>query len=65
MTEADIMYESGSYWVCREKGAFVVYRAGITHSVSDSAYARSLDGLSLAKARCDYLTGRKASSASL
>lgn len=55
MTEADIMHERGDYWVARERGAYVVYRNGPTHSTSDSAYARTDDGLSIAKARCDYL----------
>ncbi|WP_137114161.1 hypothetical protein [Mesorhizobium sp. GR13] len=58
MTEDDIVYENGRFWVARECNAFVVYRSGITHSVSDSAYARTPDGLSVARRRCDYLTNR-------
>jgi hypothetical protein len=58
MREADIMHENGAYWVGRERNAYVVYRAGITHSVSDSAYERSPDGLSIAIARADYLARR-------
>lgn len=58
MSEDDIVYENGRFWVARECNAFVVYRSGITHSVSDSAYARTQDGLSVACARCDYLANR-------
>lgn len=62
MTEADIMHEVGTYWVGREKAAYVVYCSGITHSVSDSAYAKTPDGLSIAIARCNYLANRKGKS---
>ena len=61
--EADIVYENGSFWVLRDRqagGAYVVLRAGLTHAVSDSAYALDDDGLSIAKARCDYLAKRAA-----
>jgi hypothetical protein len=61
MRESDIMHENGAFWVGRERDAYVVYRVGVTHSVSDSAYARDDDGLSIAKARCDYLAKRAAS----
>lgn len=60
MTEADIMHENGAFWVGRERGAYVVYRVGVTHSTSDSAYEKTLDGLSIAIARCDYLARRSA-----
>ncbi len=60
MRETDIMHEVGSYWVGRAKAAYIVYRTGVTHSVSDSAYARDPDGLSIAIARCDYLAKREA-----
>ena len=56
--ESDIMHESGRFWVCREKDCYAVFRSGSTHSVSDSAYHKSPDGLSLAIARCDYLASR-------
>lgn len=55
MREADIIYESGRYWVARQKDAFVVYVTGLTHSKSDSAYAKNPAGQSIAIARCDYL----------
>lgn len=60
MTEADILYERGDFWVSRERdrrhpaGSFHVWRSGVTHSTVDSAYA----DMSLAKARVDYLAGR-------
>ncbi|QIX20579.1 hypothetical protein [Agrobacterium pusense] len=55
MTEADIMHEAGNYWVGRERDSYTVYKIGATHSVSDSAYAKTPDGLSIAIARCGYL----------
>ena len=60
MRELDIMHENGAYWVGRERAAYVVYKIGVTHSTSDSAYAKTPDGLSIAKARCDYLAKRDA-----
>lgn len=59
--EPDIMHENGAYWVLRDRRrpAYVVFRNGVTHSVSDSAYRFDADGLSLAKARCDYLARRE------
>lgn len=56
--ETDIMHENGAYWVLRDADAYVVFKAGITHSVSDSAYAKTADGLSIAIARCNYLAKR-------
>jgi hypothetical protein len=55
MRELDIVHENGDYWVAKEKAAYTVYKAGVTHSVSDSSYAKDADGLSLAIARCNYL----------
>lgn len=60
VTEADIMHENGDFWVAREHRCYVVYAAGITHSISDSAYAKTPDGLSIAIARCNYLAKRAA-----
>lgn len=59
MRECDILHENGSYWVGRERAAYVVYKTGVVCSVSDSAYAKTPDGLSIAKARCDYLAKRE------
>jgi hypothetical protein len=51
MSERDIVYETGRAWVLRRGATFVVFVAGLTHSVSDSTYADK----SLAVARADYL----------
>lgn len=59
MKESDIVYENGIFWVCKNKNDYTVYKSGITHSVSDSSYEKNEDGLSIAKARCDYLANRK------
>jgi len=61
MKESDIMHEVGSYWVGRDrKGkAYVVYKIGATHSVSDSAYDMTDDGLSIAIYRCNYLANKE------
>ena len=55
MKETDIMHENGDYWVARERDRYTVYQSGVTHSVGDSSYGKSDDGLTLAVARCDYL----------
>jgi hypothetical protein len=55
MRESDIVHENGDYWVAREHAVYTVYKSGVTHSVSDSSYAKDADGLSIAIARCDYL----------
>lgn len=41
-----------------KRAAYTVYVSGATHSTSDSSYPLTADGLSLAKARADYLAGR-------
>ncbi|QCJ72219.1 hypothetical protein MNY66_16470 (plasmid) [Moellerella wisconsensis] len=58
MREKDIVHENGKFWVLRDKDAYCVMKSGVTHSVGDSAYALTKDGLSIAIARCDYLAGR-------
>ncbi|MGN6552109.1 MAG: hypothetical protein ACTHJ3_19765 [Pararhizobium sp.] len=61
MRECDIMHEAGDYWVARERDAYVVYRPHNSYaSTTDSAYAKTPDGLAIAKARCDYLARRAA-----
>ena len=55
MKEEDILHELGSYWVGRERNSYTVYKNQVTHAVSDSAYPKTADGLSIAIARCDYL----------
>lgn len=60
MRESDILHEVGSYWVGRDRElrAYVVYKIGLTHSTSDSAYGLNSDGLSIAIARANYLAKR-------
>jgi hypothetical protein len=57
-TESQIIHENGKYWVHsgkgKEKGIFTVYKTGLTHSTSDSAY----NDKSLAIYRCNYLAKR-------
>ncbi len=57
MKEADILYQNGRAWVFadRKRKAYVVMVDGNVCAQSDSAYALDSDGLSIAKARCDYL----------
>lgn len=48
-----IRHERGTYWVLEfPKGEFSVFRNGFTFATGDSKY----DDLSLAIARCDYLS---------
>lgn len=54
--EKDIAYENGRAWVLRERDAYTVYIAGLTHSKSDSAYVLTDDGFGIARARADYLS---------
>lgn len=58
MKEPDIVYETGRFWVLRDlkRSGYTVFENGITHATSDSTYDLTEDGLSLAKARADYLT---------
>jgi len=57
--EKDIIHERGSYWVCRTKDSYTVFKSGITHSTSDSSYKKTDDGLSVAIARCNYLGNKE------
>ncbi|KVV40793.1 hypothetical protein WT27_12740 [Burkholderia territorii] len=59
MQEKDIKHEAGRFWVGDTNDSYVVFASGITHSVSESAYACDADGLSIAVARCDYLARRE------
>lgn len=56
--ETDIKHEAGKYWVLDTKRDYSVMVTGSTHSVTDSAYSRDNDGLSLAIARANYLNKR-------
>lgn len=55
MKEKDIKHEAGHFWVADCGNFYAVMVVGLTHSVSESAYDRTEDGLSLAVARCNYL----------
>lgn len=58
--EQDIAYENGPAWVGKDtrRKQYTVFRIGITCSTSDCAFPLTDDGLSLAKARVDYLAKR-------
>ena len=56
--EKQIIHENGMFWVCENSDDYTVYKIGVTHSVSDSAYEKNEDGKSIAIARCDYLSKR-------
>ena len=60
--ETDITYEKGCAWVLRDtkRKCYTVFTVGVTHSTSDSAYPLNVDGLSIAKARADYLAATQA-----
>lgn len=57
--ESDIVYENGDVWVLREtkykRYAVFCVVPGLHYSTLDSAYMLDTDGLSIAKARADYL----------
>jgi hypothetical protein len=55
MTERNIVYQVGDWWVCDSDQRYTVYRDGLTHAKADSSYLRTADGLTLAIARTDYL----------
>jgi len=54
--ETDIVHETEKTAILKLKNSYVVYRKKVTHMESDSAYPLDADGLSLAKARANYLT---------
>lgn len=53
--EKDIIHETNSTFVLKEKDAYTVYRIGLTHSTSDSSYKLDKDGLNLAIYRANYI----------
>jgi hypothetical protein len=54
-TEADILYQRGSFWVFLSKGVgYQVMQDGITHATSVATFAATEDGLSLARAYAAY-----------
>lgn len=58
-TEKDIILDLGKYWILDTKDSYAVMKTNITHSESDSFYARNVGGLSIAIARCKFLSGIK------
>ena len=67
MRESVIKYQAGPFWVMddRQYDCYTVFKDGPVVAVSDSSYPRTDDGLSLAKARVDYLAKRSDSSSSV
>lgn len=55
MTEDDILYQNGDYWVCAAaKSGFEVYRDGTTHSTRVAVIGyEGVRGLERAKLECD------------
>ena len=62
MQEKDIVCEAqdgkARVYDDKKKSCYTVFLTGVTHSVSDSAYPRNPDGLSIATARAKYLDKR-------
>lgn len=60
--EQDIIHDTPAAWVHRDTKlkCYTVYRVALTHSISDSSYALTFDGLSLAVARANYLQAHSA-----
>lgn len=60
LTEKDILHERGSYWVANDGNAYTVVQNLLAGGAeSDSSYPHTEDGLSIAKARVDYLARRE------
>ena len=55
-----IIHENRDIWVASDKHGYHVMVNGVTHAKSDCSFMLDSDGLSLAKARCDYLASSKA-----
>lgn len=54
--EQDIMHDTpAGHYVYAERQSYTVYKPQGFASVTDSAYAKTPDGLSIAIARCNYL----------
>lgn len=54
MKESNIIYEAGRAWVGKQKHGYIVYVKNTMHSVSDSTYLLTADGLGLAICRADW-----------
>lgn len=59
MRVQDILHENGPAFVLRTANSYDVLVIKGTHSELDSAYHKTDDGLSIAKARADYLAKRR------
>lgn len=55
-----IIHENKDIWVGRDKQGYHVMVNGVTHAKADCSFMLDNGGLSLAKARCDYLAKSKA-----
>ena len=53
--ETLIPFESGNYFVLNTGKSYSVNKNVLTHSISDSEYAHTEDGKSIAICRCKYL----------
>jgi hypothetical protein len=53
-----IIEQRGNVWIADADGQYTVVRQahGSTHGTADSSYPRTPDGLSIARARLQYLT---------
>jgi hypothetical protein len=51
-----IAYDAGDFWVYPGANGYECRCNTLTHSVTDSIYPLDADGLSLAIARCNYLS---------
>ena len=59
MKESVILYEKGNYWVKDTKTRYEVIANKTCYGELDSAYPKNPDGLSIAKARTNYLANKK------
>lgn len=55
MTESDILYQRGDFWITRTKTAYIVWQDGPTHATSRALFKANPDGLSLVRAYVRYL----------
>lgn len=57
MSEEDILYQNGYFWVCKDKrGCYEVYRDTITHAERAAIIGyKGEEGLERAKSTCDKL----------
>jgi hypothetical protein len=59
--EQSIMHDAPSgHYVYAERHSYTVYKPHGCAAITDSAYAKTPDGLSIAIARCNYLARKAA-----